>query len=149
MNEAGYDGIQDEGGDEDEDVQDNDEGAEDDDYDDYNQNDDNDDEDGDDDNDVDDDDDDDDEDEEDEDEEAAAEGEEGGLMSTQSAREYIFPILLSELVKEKVLSEDDGDILKELFSGGDAVVNAALDVYDLDSDMAELVDTLQKVARSQ
>mmetsp|Transcript_13985 Transcript_13985/g.23160 ORF Transcript_13985/g.23160 Transcript_13985/m.23160 type:complete len:1107 (-) Transcript_13985:207-3527(-) len=90
-----------------------------------------------------------DDDEEGDDRAEADENEEGGLMSTQSAREYIFPILLSELVKENVLGENDGEVLKQLFSNGDAVVNAALDVYDLDSDMAELVDTLQKVARSQ
>ena len=75
--------------------------------------------------------------------------EEGGLMATQATREYIFPILLAELVKEKVLTEEDGSLLEKLFSVGDDVVNAALDVYDLDSDMAELVDTLQKIASCQ
>ena len=70
---------------------------------------------------------------------------ERGLMSTQAAREYIFPILIAELVKENVLNPGQGAALKNLFQKGDAVVNAALDVYDLDSDMAELVDTLQRV----
>jgi hypothetical protein len=145
LTEAGYDGIQDEhetgeGGDEEEDDDVEDENDDDDDDDNTNDNDDGDDDSN---------DDDDDDDEDDNEISPAAENDEGGLMSTQSAREYIFPILLSELVKEKVIGEDDGEILRKLFSNGDAVVNAALDVYDLDSDMAELVDTLQKVARSQ
>jgi len=82
-------------------------------------------------------------DEDNEDDEPAEE--DRGLMSTQSARDYIFPILLSELVKENVMTSEDGAVLKTLFDKGDVVVNAALDVYDLDSDMAELVDTLQRV----
>ena len=140
LTEAGYDGIEEDGGDEDasndddEDNDDEDVESDDDEEDDADDNQDEGDSDGDDD--VD-------------DHDQTEDNDDGGLMSTQAAREYIFPILLSELVKEKVLDEDDGDVLKKLFSNGDAVVNAALDVYDLDSDMAELVDTLQKVARAQ
>ena len=97
-----------------------------------------------------DDEDDEDEDEDDNEQDEQEEGgdADGGLMSTQSARDYIFPILIGELVKENVMSEDEGNALKGLFEQGDAVVNAALDVYDLDSDMAELVDTLQRVVQS-
>ena len=81
----------------------------------------------------------------DDEQEGGEEEAERGLMSTQAAREYIFPILIAELVKENVLNAGQGSALRSLFQKGDAVVNAALDVYDLDSDMAELVDTLQRV----
>lgn len=71
-----------------------------------------------------------------------------GLMVTKSARNHIFPILVNELVKESVLSSGDGSALLKRFQQGDEVINAALDVYDLDSDLSELVDTLQRVVRT-
>lgn len=77
-------------------------------------------------------------------EEEEGQGEEG-IMSSQFARNHVFPVLLSELVKEHILEPLQGEKLYDLFSQSDAVINAALDVYDLDSDMAELVDTLQRV----
>lgn len=124
LSEAGYDGVEGEEDDDDEESADR--------------------------NDEDDDDNEDDDDEDDNEQDEQEEGgdADGGLMSTQSARDYIFPILIGELVKENVMSEDEGNALKDLFEQGDAVVNAALDVYDLDSDMAELVDTLQRVVQS-
>jgi hypothetical protein len=70
------------------------------------------------------------------------------LMSTQTARDHIFPILISELVKENIINNEHGNSLLTAFNNGNVVINAALDVYDLDSDMAELVDTLQRVAKS-
>lgn len=87
-------------------------------------------------------------DDDDADEDEDADDSEARLMSTQSARDYIFPILIGELVKENVMSSSEGDLLRGLFEKGDDVVNAALDVYDLDSDMAELVDTLQRVVQT-
>lgn len=91
-----------------------------------------------------DDDDDDEDNDDDDDDDDATDGKQ--LMSTQSARDHIFPILVSELSKENIISFSDGETLLSAFKNGDVVINAALDVYDLDSDMAELVDTLQRVA---
>jgi hypothetical protein len=133
LSEAGYDGVE---GDEDEEQgDDNDDDDDDDDDDEQDEEEDNDDQ------------DDDDDGEEDEEEEDAGETADG-LMSTQSARDYIFPILIGELTKENVISSSEGQLLTDLFEKGDDVVNAALDVYDLDSDMAELVDTLQRVVQA-
>jgi hypothetical protein len=88
-------------------------------------------------------------DEEDEDkEEEDADETEAGVMSTQSARDRIFPILIGELTKEDVLSSSEGQLLTDLFEKGDDVINAALDVYDLDNDMAELADTMQRVVQA-
>ena len=69
------------------------------------------------------------------------------VMSSQAAREHVFPILVSELIKENIVDGKSGARLMELFKSttGDSVINAALDVYDVDNDMAELVDTLQRV----
>lgn len=68
-------------------------------------------------------------------------------MSTQAARDHVFPILVAELIKENIVDAKSGAKLLSLFKGpnGDAVINAALDVYDVDNDMADLVDTLQRV----
>ena len=46
------------------------------------------------------------------------------------------------------MSPEDGSALLDLYKAGSPVVNGALDVYDLDSDMGELVDTLQKTVRA-
>ena len=61
-----------------------------------------------------------------------------------SPRDTIFPLLVSELIKENIIRPDDGSRLRNLYSVKDAVISAALDVYDLDSDIGELVDTLQR-----
>ena len=66
-------------------------------------------------------------------------------MSTREAREQIVPILVSELEKESLISSSDSKTLSDLFAADNAVLNAALDVYDLDGDMAELVDTLKRI----
>ena len=66
-------------------------------------------------------------------------------MSTREAREQIVPILVSELEKEGLISSSDSKTLSDLFAADNAVLNAALDVYDLDGDMAELVDTLKRI----
>jgi len=79
--------------------------------------------------------------------EGDAAAEERKIMSSQAARDHVFPILVGELIKESIVDSTSGAKLMELFrsSKGDSVINAALDVYDVDNDMAELVDTLQRV----
>jgi len=79
--------------------------------------------------------------------EGDAASEDRKIMSSQAARDHVFPILVSELIKESIVDSKSGARLMELFrsSQGDSVINAALDVYDVDNDMAELVDTLQRV----
>ena len=68
------------------------------------------------------------------------------LLTSQSARDRVFPILISELVKENILSLDVGDAILKQFAMGNPVIGAALDVYDRDNDMGQLVDTLQEFA---
>lgn len=65
------------------------------------------------------------------------------LISSHAARNHVFPILVSELVKESILTSRQGAAIMQLFSEGSAVINAAIDVYDRDSDLAHLVQTLQ------
>lgn len=62
------------------------------------------------------------------------------------ARNHVFPMLLAELSKEGLLSSYDSQMLLSEFRKENVTINAALDVYDMDSDMAELVDTLQRIA---
>jgi len=64
--------------------------------------------------------------------------------SEQSSRDQIFPLLVSELVSERILSATDGSKLRRLYAQEHPVINAAMDVYDVDGDIAELVDTLQR-----
>lgn len=70
------------------------------------------------------------------------------LKVSQAARQHLFPILIGELLKESVISQKDCKTLLNLFEEDDDVIHAALDVYDLDSDLSELVDTLQRIART-
>jgi len=70
------------------------------------------------------------------------------LMSSQAARDHVFPVLISELTKEGIIRDDEGKQILKLFAEGNTIISAALDIYDLDNDMAELVDTLQSVARN-
>lgn len=65
------------------------------------------------------------------------------LITPQRARDTVFPILVQELVKESILTNNAGKVLLEQFIHGNNVINAALDVYDADNDMAKLVETLQ------
>jgi hypothetical protein len=70
------------------------------------------------------------------------------VQVAQAARQHLFPILIGELSKEGVMSPKDCKTLLNLFENDDDVINAALDVYDLDSDLSELVDTLQRIIRT-
>lgn len=97
-------------------------------------------------NDEDDEDDDDEDDEGDEGNDRA--GEDSNAITTQAARNHIFPMLVNELVKEGIVNSTDGKVLLQEFWNGNQTINGALDVYDLDSDMAELVDTLQRAAKA-
>ena len=72
-------------------------------------------------------------------------GEEGPSLTSREAREQIVPILVTELEKESLITSSDSKLLMDLFAANNTVFNAALDVYDLDSDMAELVDTLKRI----
>lgn len=69
------------------------------------------------------------------------------LMSPQAARERVFPLLISELSKEAIISSDDARKLYRLFVEKNDVLNSALDVYDLDNNIAELVDTMLRLAK--
>lgn len=46
-------------------------------------------------------------------------------------------------MKENILTSRHGAAILKLFSEGSAVISAALDVYDRDSDLGHLVQTLQ------
>lgn len=70
-----------------------------------------------------------------------------GGLATQAAREQIVPILLNELSKENILNKSDCEKLFNMFQNNNVVLAAALDVYDLDNDMSELVDTLHRIAK--
>lgn len=61
----------------------------------------------------------------------------------------MFPILISELVKESILTKETGASVSKQFQNGSAVINAALDLYDLNNDMAQLVENLMKAAASK
>jgi hypothetical protein len=68
------------------------------------------------------------------------------LLTSQVARNHFFPILISELVKERILDNKQGGFILKQFSQSNPVINAAIDVYDRDSDLAQLVHTLQQTA---
>ena len=84
------------------------------------------------------------EDDEDVDEDGAG-GASSSLMTSQAARNHVFPILVTELVRESILPQQLGELIVRRFSEGSPVISAALDVYDRDSDLAQLVTTLQSV----
>ena len=103
----------------------------------------------------DDDDDDEEEEEEDDDDEEDDDEEEEGIKSLSSSahrrkqlisRETVFPLLLSELSKENILNADQVKNLNVLYQKNDSVLTAALDVYDEDHDMTDLVDMLQQLS---
>ena len=71
-----------------------------------------------------------------------------GSMNSKAARDHVFPMLISELTKESIISDREGETLKQFYKGGNPVIHAALDCYDNDSEMAELVDTLQRIANT-
>ena len=89
------------------------------------------------------------EEEEDDDEEEEEEEEEPDrVLTSQAAREKVFPMLITELVRESIISTNDQAVLLTLFQQQHPVISAALDVYDLDHDMSDLVDTLQRAVSS-
>jgi hypothetical protein len=61
----------------------------------------------------------------------------------------VFPILISELVKESILPSKQGALVLKMFQEGSALVSAALDVYDRDSDLAQLVQTLSGIEQNR
>lgn len=65
------------------------------------------------------------------------------LMGTAAAREHVFPMLLSELVKENLMEPSSQTVLLDMFKNKRPEITAALDSYDTKNDMAELVTTLQ------
>ena len=83
-------------------------------------------------------------DEEEEEEEEEEEDQQGtSLITSQAARNHVFPILIAELVKESILTSKQGAVIMKHFGEGNALISAAIDVYDRDSDLGQLVQTLQ------
>ncbi len=70
------------------------------------------------------------------------------LILSQTARDHVFPILIQELIKESIISRNDGKIILQEFAAGNPVISAALDVYDRDNDMAQLVESLQQMVEN-
>lgn len=70
------------------------------------------------------------------------------LITPKSAREHVFPILVQELVKESIVSRRDGGIIMQQFAANNPVVSIALDQYDVNNDMATLVDSLQQMVQN-
>jgi hypothetical protein len=85
------------------------------------------------------------EDEDEESDEEDEEGEEGG--ASQANRERVFPFLVSELSKDNIISAEDARTLYKLFLEKNDVLYSALDVYDLDNNIGELVDTMMNLAK--
>jgi hypothetical protein len=54
---------------------------------------------------------------------------------------------MTELLNIQVISQADCSSLQKMFSSHSPVIHAALDLYDFNGDMAELIDTLQRAAR--
>lgn len=84
----------------------------------------------------------DDEEDDDEDEDGSTGG--TSLITSQAARNHVFPILISELVKESIITNKHGAMIMKQFTEGSPVISAAIDVYDRDSDLSQLVQTLQQ-----
>jgi hypothetical protein len=70
------------------------------------------------------------------------------LILSQTARDHVFPILIQELIKESIISRNDGKIILQEFAAGNPVISTALDVYDRDNDMAQLVESLQQMVEN-
>jgi len=84
----------------------------------------------------------------DEDDEDDDEEEENDVVTPQSARDHVFPILVAELVKESILSSSEGTSIMKRFAEGNPAIKTALDMYDKNNDMAVLVETLQRTVAS-
>ena len=68
------------------------------------------------------------------------------MTTSQTVRNHIFPILVHELTKEGIMKTSDSNKILQLFKEGDVNVNAALDIYDVDHDMSDLVEALNNIA---
>merc|ERR1711998_68919 len=68
------------------------------------------------------------------------------LLSTQKARNQIFPLLLDVLCNDMFIQEKDRTKLLDLFASNNPVLKNALDTYELNNDIGSLVDTLQQLA---
>ena len=92
-----------------------------------------------------------DQDEEEEDEEDGNEINQSNIvdpspLGTKSFRKHIVPILLHELELESIFTSAECQSLLKLFHAGDSKMTVALDRYDVDHDMAYLVDSFQIIA---
>lgn len=70
----------------------------------------------------------------------------GSFLGAKSFRKHIVPILLNELEKESIFTSIECQTLLKLFYAGDVKVNSALDRYDSEHNMAQLVESFQKIA---
>jgi hypothetical protein len=59
----------------------------------------------------------------------------------------LFPVLLNEFVKHKIFSAENAATLRQMYGRNDEVLVAALDLYELDRDLAGLVDSLEKILK--
>lgn len=59
----------------------------------------------------------------------------------------IFPILLKEFLKHEIFTAENVSALQSLHQNKDEVLMAALNLYDLDHDLAGLVDSLVKILK--
>ena len=82
---------------------------------------------------------------EDDDSDEYSDDENDDLVQMQ-AREQIFPVLIDELSKENIITETDRGVLLNLFASNNSMLNSALDAYDVDNNLGQLVDTLRQVA---
>ena len=67
-------------------------------------------------------------------------------MGSEAARKHVFPMLLSELVKEQIIEKTAADSLQKLFDKGNRDIKIALDAYDKENDMANLVSSLKNIS---
>jgi hypothetical protein len=68
-------------------------------------------------------------------------------FSLQATRDHVFPVLLKELENEGIVTSGDCKTLLESFKSGSHAINRALDDYDADNNMGELVDALIAAAK--
>lgn len=67
-------------------------------------------------------------------------------MGSEAARKHVFPMLLSELVKEQIIEKSAAEALQKLFDRGNREIKTALDAYDKENDMATLVTSLKNIS---
>jgi len=66
-----------------------------------------------------------------------------------SARNHIFPLLVSELAKANIISLTEGKNLLKLFQEQNSSIHSALDTYDRDSDLHKLVVSMKETVKYQ